>query len=389
MLGSGSHASTLSIRLVALARHLGGPERCDISMVLPSADKYNDFRPDPAAKVPGARLIQPWQLATRSAMLNLIPYLFTSLAAILRARADIVYLYKPTPITILGLVPRMLFRTPVILDLDDLGSEVMKLQGQSKLQYKLVAFCEKLALRFCSAVVVTSTYLEELVAKQHPGKPILLLPNGVEPFDYTPSPDETPREAVYYFGAINRLDLIEDFLRALPAVVRSVPGTTVTIVGGGSALDEAKKLVRELGVKDSVVFTGWKNDMLEVQRYASFGDLAICCQPDTPTVRAASNMKVFQYMAMSTVPVVSDVGDLRAYVRDGSAGAVVPPNDSEALSKSLIALLKNPSKRARLSRQARHLAEKEYSWESRCKVLESFIYQILPNQKSAPERKQP
>lgn len=374
MLGSGSYTSTLSIRLVALGRHLG-VTGWKVAMILPSADKYNNFTPEPRAALPDVTLVQPWQLATRSAMLNLIPYLFTALWAILRARADVIYLYKPTPITILGLAPKFLLGKPVILDLDDLGSEVMKAEQQSAFQYKLVAICERLAMRFSTAIVVTSTYLEAYVTKRYPDKPILLLPNGVEPSDYTPPTVSSPQNNIYYFGAINRLILIETLLQALPDVVQAVPDVRVTIVGGGQALPEAKKLVRKLGVNTSVTFTGWTN-MLEAQKYARLGDVAVCYQPNTETVKAASNMKVFQYMAMSTVPLVSAVGDLGSYVQNGSAGVIAPPDNALALSECLVSLLKDTKKRALLARHARHLAETEYAWATRAQKLDSFIHSL-------------
>ncbi|HKU18050.1 MAG TPA: glycosyltransferase [Candidatus Saccharimonadales bacterium] len=370
MLGSGSAASTLSIRLVALARHLG-VKNWNVSVILPSADKYNNFTSDPQAAISHAKLVQPWQPKTKSAMANLLPYLCTSFAAFLRTRPDVVYLYKPTPITIVGILARLASK-PVLLDLDDLGSEVMKAQGQAALQYRLVAWCERLALRYCSAVVVTSTYLETLVRRRFPNKPILVLPNGVEPEDYTKPAEQAPRHGVYYFGAVNRLSLIETLLRAVPLVVQSVPDVQVTIVGGGSALEDATQLVKELGIEHAVRFTGW-TAMLEAQQYTQFADLAVCCQPDTPTVRAASNMKVFQYMAMSTVPVVSDVGDLALYCKNGTAGVVVPADDERALADALTALLLDLAKRARLAHTGRRLAETEYAWATRTQQLDAFI----------------
>lgn len=374
MLGSGSVGSTLSIRLRGLACHLH--ESWDITMVLPSADKYNNFTPNKQAVVEGARLVQPWQLTTHSPILNLIPYLFTSFARIVTARADVVYLYKPTPITVLGLIPRLFFRTPVILDMDDIGSEVMKLEGQSKFQYGLVALCERLTMRFSSAVVVTSTALREAVLARHPKKKVLIVPNAVEPTDYTPIRAQKPRHGVYFFGGINRLDVVEDLLRATPKVVHAVPDVKITIVGGGVALDDAVKLARELGVEKSVTFPGWQTNMLAVQGFTQFGDIGICYQRDTPTVRAASNMKVFQYMAMSTVPLVSDVGDLHDYVQDGRAGVVVAPGNVDALGSALITLLKDDVRRAQLANKAFELAQTTHSWKARAAQLNEFMEEV-------------
>lgn len=374
LLGSGSYKSILSIRLLALARHLA-PD-WQVSLILPSADKYNAFTPTKDAQVQNLTLIQPWQFTTHSAILNLLPYLFTSFSAMLRVHAKVIYLYKPTPVTILGLIPRLLFRTPVILDLDDLGSEVIKAQGRSRLEYILVKTSEQLALRYASAVVVASTYLETLVKTQYPGKPTLLLPNGVEPSDYQAVRQGVPRQAVYYFGAIDRLSLIEGLLRALPDVMQVIPHVKVTIVGGGTALSEAKQLAEDLGITEAVEFTDWV-DILAAQRYTRFADIAVCYQPDTKTVQAASNMKVFQYMAMRTVPLVSDVGDLATYVEHGQAGAVVPADNVTALSTELISLLQNTSRRIQIANRGVELAQTDYSWKQRAAKLDGFIRNVL------------
>lgn len=370
MLGTGSYKGTLMIRLRDLARHLG--KDFDVTVMSPPADKYNNFKPDYSIKPVGYKLVQPWQLATHSPIVNLVPYLVASLFHIVKSRADVVYIYKPTPITILGLLPRLWGRR-VVLDMDDLGSEVMKLEGQSGLNVALVALSERLAMRFAHQIVVTSTLLESEVKARHPRTPILVLPNGVEPNDYAEITEKPLRSAVYSFGAINRLDLIEDLLRAIPVVIKQIPDARFTIAGGGSALDDAKKLVRRLRVSKSVTFTGWLDNMHAVQQHTQFGDIGICYQPDGRTNRAASNMKVFQYMAMGTVPVVSDVGDLHSYVRDGKAGVVVEPGDSVKLAEAITSLLLDTERRAKLAREATKLAAKSHSWQQRARDLSKFI----------------
>ncbi|HWZ65940.1 MAG TPA: glycosyltransferase [Patescibacteria group bacterium] len=372
VLSSGSYKSPLALRVVALSKHLGKRGNT-VLLMAPSADKYNKFTPDKHPKLPFTQVIQPWQPTTKSAMFNLVPYILSSLVALLSHRVDAIYLCKPTPITILGLLPRVLFGTPVILDLDDLGSEVMKSQGQSILQYKLVAWCEKIAARYASGIVVASTYLEELVKTEYPDKPLVVIPNGVDPDDYVATNKIQPRNAVYYFGVLNRLSLIEILLYALPKVIETIPDTIITIAGGGSALPEARQIVERLGLSASVTFTDWI-PFLDIQKYVQPGDVGVCYQPDTPTVRAASIMKVFQYMAMSTVPVVSEVGDLPIYVQHGRIGKVVPAGDDpKTLALTLIEVLKDTNNRAKMASLARQVAETDYSWSSRTQLLDEFI----------------
>jgi glycosyltransferase involved in cell wall biosynthesis len=373
ILSSGSYNSTLTIRPRYLARHLA--DESEVTFITPSADKYNSFKPDYTLTSDFARLVQPWQLITRFPMLNLIPYLYSSLVQILRARADVVLINKPTPITILGLIPKLLSRTLVVVDLDDLGAEVIRSEGRSRLTYGLVDWSERLCIRYADRVVVASTELRDYVRHIQPTKPVLLLPNAVEPADYDVVTEQEPRHAVYYFGALNRLDLIRDLLQAMPAVLSEIPDARLTIVGGGSALHEAKALGQELGIEAAVAFPGWQTNMLAVQDYVQFADIGVCYLPNVRTVRAASNMKVFQYMAMGTVPLVSDVGDLRSYVHDGLAGVVVAPGSAAALSHALIELLQDEDRRIGMAKEAWRLASNDHSWHVRAEAFIRFLYE--------------
>jgi len=84
-------------------------------------------------------------------------------------------------------------------------------------------------------------------------------------------------------------------------------------------------------------------------------------------------MKVFQYMAMRTVPVVSNVGDLRHYVRDGEAGVIVPWGNVGELARALTELLQDEVGRVRMSKEAWRLASSEYSWQTRAESLDRFL----------------
>ncbi len=388
MLGSASYKSSLTyFRLITLSQALA-KLGWDVTVMVPSADKYNNFTPDPSARVSGITLVQPWQPATRNMLVNLVPYVITGLAAVLKRRTDMVYVYKPTPITIIGLAPKLLFRTPLIVDMDDLGSEVMRLEKQSKLLVWLVSASERLAVRWATAVVVASTYLESSVRSHYPHKPVIIISNGVDPEEYPLLPIAKPRHALYYFGALNRLSLIEPLLRALPSVVTTLPDVQVYILGGGEALAAAKQLVDHLKIGDNVHFSGWIEKQ-GIRDYVQFADVALCVQPDIPTVRAASNVKVFQYMALGTVPVVSDVGDLASYVGAGTSGSVgraVAADNPAALANALTYLLGHGDLRVRMAKLARRRVEAMYSWERLARQLEPFLLEHIParSQKTPP-----
>ena len=380
MIGSGSYRSSLSIRLVSIAHQMAS-QGFEVTVIVPSADKYNNFTKEVVRQDGPIKIVQPWQPSTHSQILNLIPYLFTSLLAGIQSRPDYIYLYKPTPISIFGIMLKFLFHVPLSLDLDDLGSEVMHAENQNVFLTKLVEMSEKISLRFSTNFVVTSTYLQQIVSTRYPLKPILLLPNGVDIdlYDYR---KETPlRPNVYYFGMINRLSLIEPLLNAAPEILRNIPDAKFTIIGGGKELESAQKIVTKLGISNSVIFTGMTG-ILGALPYTQFGDIGICYQPDIKTVRAASNMKVFQYMAMSTVPVVSKVGDLPNYLNNETAGNSVLAGRDDLLTKTITGLLVDTETRRNKALVARNLAETTYSWNALGLLVSDFVKNKSKNDNS-------
>jgi UDP:flavonoid glycosyltransferase YjiC (YdhE family) len=184
MLGSGSIKSNFAYRLLALGKSLAKRGH-KVSIIAPKADKYNDFKAEDVSDIKEVRVLQPFQFATKRLEINLIPYLFDAARLVLREKPDLVYIYKPTPISIIGLVAK-LRRIPVVLDMDDLGSEVMRIEGHPAHQRKLVELSEKIGAKQASRLVVASTYLRDLYKKKFPDKPIHVLPNGVESDWFTP-----------------------------------------------------------------------------------------------------------------------------------------------------------------------------------------------------------
>jgi glycosyltransferase involved in cell wall biosynthesis len=326
MLGSGSIKSNFAYRLLALGKALSKRGH-KVSIIAPKADKYNDFKPEDTSDIKSVRILNPFQFATKRIEINLLPYLFDAARLVLREKPDLVYIYKPTPISIIGLVAK-LRRIPVVLDMDDLGSEVMRMEGHPAHQRKLVEWSEKLGSKYADRLVVASTYLRDMFQKKFPKKSIHLLPNGVEPdwfADKTKVNSKRPPRIVF-MGSFNRKNIVEPLIDALPGLVKKRRSVRVLLIGDGKYLPYFKKKITKLKLDRYVEYTGWLK-LEDARARLEPGDIGYNYMPDTPTVRAASNMKVPQYMAKGVVPLVSNMGDLPWMVDDGHAGYIAEPDN--------------------------------------------------------------
>jgi glycosyltransferase involved in cell wall biosynthesis len=375
MMGSGTPNSSLTHRLASLGSELARRGH-HVSMIAPSLDRHSGWQLDNPPVLKGIHMIYPWQFRTKSFLLNLLPYLVSASTEALRQSADVIYVAKPTPATLMAVVPKWLKRTPIVLDMDDLGAEVMRLEGHPAAIWRLVAACEWLLARQATAIVAASRFLErEFTSRFVARKPVLRLPNGVDPVEFRPGVSSLSRPPhLIFFAMLGRSEILRAVLEALPAVVQKLGSAAVhlEVLGDGPARAELEAVTQGLGLAENVLFRGWTT-FAELSRYVATGDIGICIVPNDKTVVAASSQKVFQYHALGLATIVTAVGDLPEYVEGGRAGVVVPVCDRAALERALVDMLCDPAQCLRLATRGRMLAETRYAWSVLGVRLEEFL----------------
>jgi glycosyltransferase involved in cell wall biosynthesis len=176
-----------------------------------------------------------------------------------------------------------------------------------------------------------------------------------------------------YLGVMGPQDGVDYALRAL-AKLRDEVGRTdwhAVFIGAGDTYDAMRSLAGELGLGDSVDFTGRVSDDEILLRYLSTADVGLAPDPTSPLNDLSTMNKIMEYMAMS-LPVVSF--DLReARVSAGEAALYAPPNDESAFAKLISALLDSPEDRKRMGDIGRERVAGPLSWErSRVSLLAAY-----------------
>ncbi|HWB83061.1 MAG TPA: glycosyltransferase family 4 protein [Bryobacteraceae bacterium] len=115
------------------------------------------------------------------------------------------------------------------------------------------------------AIIVHSDFARELVRKDVPETPVRVIPMGVPDGDaatpaaalrsrYQLSADDFVLASISTLSRSKRLDVV---LRALRDLKREVPRLKYVVAGGGNLGDDARRLIRDLGLEETVVLTGW------------------------------------------------------------------------------------------------------------------------------------
>ncbi len=157
----------------------------------------------------------------------------------------------------------------------------------------------------------------------------------------------------------------DSLIRAWPAVRARAPGDPVLLlVGDGPYRPALQAQARQLGVAESVLFTGpVSHDDLPAY-YDAASVFAMPCR----TRRAGLDVEglgiVYLEAAATGLPVIcGDSGGAPDAVIDGETGYVVPGRDITALAGRLTGLLADPAGAAAMGEKGRSWIDREWTWD--------------------------
>ncbi len=147
----------------------------------------------------------------------------------------------------------------------------------------------------------------------------------------------------------------QSLIRASKIVIEKAPGTKFIIVGKGKLERTLKKLAARIGVADSVIFTGFRED---IGSYLGAADVFTLSSE-----MEGLNNSVVEAMMMGKPVVATKVGGIEEIIDHEKTGLLVQPGDHAVLARAIIDILKNPEKAAALAGAGREKARERFTAE--------------------------
>lgn len=238
--------------------------------------------------------------------------------------------------------------------------------------------------RYADVVTTVSRYTRaRIAATVGPDAVLEPLPPGIDTARFRPDP--AGRAAVRgrhglgdrpVVGCVSRLvrrkgqDVL---VAALPALRRRVPGTALLLAGDGPDCDRLRRLARDHGVVDHVVFTGpIAHD--EVPAHHAAADVAaLPCRTLARGLDVEGLGIVLLEAAACGVPVVAGrSGGAPETVRAGT-GRLVDGRDRAAVAETLAEVLADPGAAAAAGAAGRRWMREDWTWSSRAGRLRGFL----------------
>ncbi len=228
-------------------------------------------------------------------------------------------------------------------------------------------------------IVPISTYLQQYVAAGPRPPETLLVPVMVDTDLFAPPPadPETVGRNIVFCGALGRYEEVARAVTSFAEAARDVPKAKLLLVGYGppAPVARAKALVRELGLEDTVTFTG---DVRREDLPGLFAGAEVFVLPRPPGVIAAAGLpnKLGEYLAAAHPVVVNANGDVSRYLVDGVSAYLVDPGDEAAFTARLRFVLEHRDDALEVGARGRTVAVGEFDYRRHGVRLAEFIAKL-------------
>jgi glycosyltransferase involved in cell wall biosynthesis len=201
---------------------------------------------------------------------------------------------------------------------------------------------------------------------------IVYLPNFVPEAPEAPVPD-LPGEPGRRVVCVANLRAQKDhpnLLRAFSRVLREEPDTRLLLPGADVEPGYAARVREEAApLGDRVVFLGSRPDIPALLPGCDVGVLASASE-GFPLI-------LLEYGRSGLATVATRVGQCAEVLDEGEAGVLVPPGDPDSLACSILALLRDPARRAALGERLARRVRERYSAAAVMERLEAVYHRVL------------
>jgi glycosyltransferase involved in cell wall biosynthesis len=279
---------------------------------------------------------------------------YQSLQLVRQYRYDACLAFAGVPAGGISWALRMLTGLPYVLSLQ--GPDVPGFEQRYARLYPILKPAIKLIWRNASVVTAISRGHASLAQQTMPALPIIIIPNGVDLDQFTPSIRE-PSDVVTIvcIGRLIERKGQHHLLDAIALLRERGLGHRVNLVlvGTGDMENALRQQCDKLGLNAAVTFAGFC-DQSTVSRIYRQADIFVL-----PSFNEGMSIALLEAMSAGLPVIVTDTGGTAELVREN--GIIIPWADPAALANAIEAMLEQPAKRIQMGKASRQIAT-QFSW---------------------------
>ncbi len=261
-----------------------------------------------------------------------------------KERVDIIHSHGIASMAILSLTAARALRLPHVLTFHTMANEAVKyyspIGANQEIMQKMVWIYLRNLLKRPEVVIAPSAPIkEELESNAVRMKACEVVPTGVDCTKFSPEKYDKKflerygmagKRVLLHVGRLSPEKRFDIVLRAVAELGPKEPDLRLLVIGKGPSADEYKKMAKDLGIKDRVVFTGFLPDEELPIAYASCEALVIASTFET------QGLVVLEALASGTPVAGIRYRAIPEFVKEGKNGCLFEPDScADAIRRCL------------------------------------------------------
>ena len=172
-------------------------------------------------------------------------------------------------------------------------------------------------------------------------------------------------------GIVARLTEVKGhkyFIDAAEIISRDNDNVKFFIAGIGPKEEELKELIKQKGLTDKVVFTGFVDEIYEVFNIIDINVIS--------SLSEALCLSLIEGMSAGKPSVATDTGGIPEVIKDGYNGFLVPAGDAEGLADAILKLIHDPGLRKAMGDRGREIMEKSFTADIMAEKIEELYESV-------------
>ncbi|WP_206197346.1 N-acetyl-alpha-D-glucosaminyl L-malate synthase BshA [Peribacillus frigoritolerans] len=183
--------------------------------------------------------------------------------------------------------------------------------------------------------------------------------------EYGISEDE---KVIIHVSNFRQVKRVQDVVRVFARVLDKVK-SKLLLVGDGPEMTSVCKLVKELGIKENVLFLGKQNHLEELY---SISDLKLLLSE-----KESFGLVLLEAMACGVPCVATNIGGIPEVIKDGISGFLCDVGDIKAIAEKTSSILMDKQLYERMSSASVRIAQEEFHSSLIVKQYEDLYYGLL------------
>jgi glycosyltransferase involved in cell wall biosynthesis len=244
---------------------------------------------------------------------------------------------------------------------------------------KIYTSIDKYLLRFHDQVIVVSEVMKDhLIKNGLKSEKVHVINNALLVSDYVVrkgnnkfrnefniSPEN---KLIANIGRLSQEKRQDNFLKAAKHLDEVNKNIFFALIGVGPEEDRLKSLAYDLGISDKVIFTGYREDMVDV-----YNGLDLVVQ--SSNTEGMPNV-VLESLLMGVPVIATNVGGTAQIIKHGIHGILIEPEDLNGLKKALSEYIQNVERHNKMALEGRQHVITNFNQESRVEKLFN-VYESL------------